>query len=265
MRMMTCNVRFSAATDGDDSWPYRKALCFDVIRSRAPDVVGFQEVMQDQLVELREAFPDYDWAGMTRSPGSRDVPNAIFYRREAFALVSAGGYWLSETPHVPGSSSWASADVRLANWVVLEDRSTGRELRVVNTHLDHVSQPARENQARLIAEDARAFPDAYAQVLTGDMNCDGRNAAIRILKEAGWRDSYEAVHGAGDPGPTYHEFRGPAHRSELGKIDWVFVRGAVRVLDAEIITDSRNGRYPSGGRYPSDHYFVSAEIELAAS
>jgi endonuclease/exonuclease/phosphatase family metal-dependent hydrolase len=257
MLVMTCNIRYSAAPDGDNAWPCRRELCFDVIRSRAPDVIGFQEVMRDQLIELRQALPYYDWAGMSRSPDSRDVPNPIFYRRGAFALISTGGYWLSERPHVPGSSSWASADVRLANWVILQDRDSGRELRIINTHLDHMSQPARENQARLIAEDARAFPDAYPQVLAGDMNCDGRNKAIGVLHDAGWHDTYEAVHGADDPGPTYHEFLGPEYLSELGRIDWVFVRGALRVLDAQIITDSRDGRYPS------DHYFVSAEIEVS--
>ena len=37
-------------------------------------------------------------------------------------------------------------------------------------------------------------------------------------------------------------------------MDWVFVRGAVTVKDAEVIDDSRDGRFPS------DHYFVSAKI-----
>ncbi|MBN1916358.1 MAG: endonuclease/exonuclease/phosphatase family protein [Verrucomicrobia bacterium] len=258
MLVMTCNIRYSAAPDGENDWPHRKALCFDAIASRAPDVICFQEMMRDQLVELREAFPGYDWNGTMRAPGSRDVPNAVFTRREVFVVTSSGGYWLSETPHVPGSSSWASADVRLANWVTIEERASGRELRIVNTHLDHVSQPARENQARLLAEDARAFDDAYPQILTGDMNCDARNPAIGILRQAGWRDTYEAVHGPDDPGPTLHEFLGPAHASDLGRIDWIFTRGNVRVLDAEIIRDSHEGRYPS------DHYFVSATLELVA-
>jgi len=256
MRVMTCNIRYSAAPDGDNAWPHRKALCIDVIQSREPDVICCQEVMRDQLAELRAAFADFDWTGMTRDAESRDVPNAIFYRREAFAPISMGGYWLSETPHVPGSSSWSSADVRLANWIRLEERATGRELRVVNTHLDHVSQPARENQARLIAEDTRAFPDECPQLLTGDMNCDAANKAVHTLIEGGWRDTYEAVHGTADPGHTFHEFQGPAHASEIGKMDWIFVRGSARILGAEIVTDSRDGRFPS------DHYFVTADLEL---
>lgn len=268
MRVMTCNIRYSAAPDGDNAWPHRKQLCIDVIGSRAPDIICCQEVMADQLAELRAALAAHDWCGMTRDAEGRDVPNPIFYRREAFALISTGGYWLSETPHVPGSSSWASYDVRLANWVRLIHRPSGTALRVVNTHLDCDSQQARENQARLIAEDTRAYPNDSPQILAGDMNCDARNEAIAILREAGWRDTYEAVHGTADPGFTFHKFQGPQCDSEVGKMDWIFVRGtlrgpaavrgrgAVRVLDAEIVTDSRDGRFPS------DHYFVTADVEI---
>ncbi len=253
---MTCNTRYSAAEDGENNWAHRKAFCFDVIRSRKPDIICFQEVMRDQLLDLQAAFPEFDSFGMAKAVVDEHVPNVIFYRRDMFARVSTGGYWLSKTPHVPGSSSWESADVRLANWIRLEDEASGRECRITNTHLDHISQPARENQARLISKDTRAFPEDYPQILVGDMNCDGRNPAIEILREAGWRDTYEAVHGTDDPGPTLHEFLGPAYVSEIGKMDWIFVRGDVRISGAEIITDSRDGRYPS------DHYFVSAQIKV---
>jgi endonuclease/exonuclease/phosphatase family metal-dependent hydrolase len=39
-------------------------------------------------------------------------------------------------------------------------------------------------------------------------------------------------------------------------MDWIFLKGRARVLDAQIIKDSHNGRFPS------DHYFVSAQISL---
>lgn len=34
--------------------------------------------------------------------------------------------------------------MRLVNWVRLRDRETGADFRFINTHLDHVSQTARE-------------------------------------------------------------------------------------------------------------------------
>ncbi|MDA0745948.1 MAG: endonuclease/exonuclease/phosphatase family protein [bacterium] len=259
MKVMTCNIRCYGADDGADNWVHRKGFCAEVIRSRSPQVVCVQEMWAEQFVDLAAALPEYEVFGIEDEPLSERPMNSIFYLKEVFRRVSAGGYWLSETPHVSGSSSWESRCVRLANWVRLEERASGMTFRVVNTHLDHIGQPARENQARCIVEDAAAYPEEYPQVLTGDLNCDGKNAAITTLRGGGWKDSYEAVHGTDDPGHTFHGFKGPAYESTVGKMDWVFVRGNVAVKDAEVIRDSE------GGRFPSDHYFVAAEIEIGGA
>jgi endonuclease/exonuclease/phosphatase family metal-dependent hydrolase len=256
MNILTCNVRYFGAKDGENGWVYRKGLCADVIRSRQPDVFCCQEVSVEQFADLSAVFPDYDSFGMVDEPVGRHPQNAIFYHRATYRRISAGGYWLSETPHIPGSRSWDSACVRLANWLRLEDRATGAEFRVINTHLDHVSQPARENQARLIVEDTAAYPAIYPQLLTGDMNADCTNACILTLKRGGWADTYAAVHGAENPGHTFHAFRGPSFVSQIGKMDWVFARGAVNVTAAEIVADARDGRFPS------DHYFVMATVDI---
>jgi endonuclease/exonuclease/phosphatase family metal-dependent hydrolase len=142
------------------------------------------------------------------------------------------------------------------NWLRLEDTATKSELRVVNTHLDHISQIAREQQARLIVEDTSVYQPDYAQILTGDMNCVALNKAIGILKAGGWQDTYAAIHGTENPGNTYHGFLGPGFEPEIGKIDWIFARGKLHVIDAQVIQDTHNGRYPS------DHYFVSTEVSL---
>lgn len=254
MKVMSCNVRTSLARDGENGWECRKELCGRVIRSREPDLIGFQEMSDIQCADLRRLLPAFESFGMADEPAGRRPQNAIFYRRDRFRLLSAGGYWLSKTPHVAGSRDWESACVRLANWVRLEELRSGAEFRLVNTHLDHVSQPAREGQAGLLVEDARAYPAAYPQILTGDFNADGANGAIAKLKAGGWRDSHEAVHGSVDPGPTFHAFKGPAFEGAEGKIDWIFTRGAVEVESAGIVRDAE------GGRFPSDHYFLLVDL-----
>ena len=183
--------------------------------------------------------------------------NTIFYRHDAFQLISQGGYSLSPTPHVPGPLGWDSACVRLAAWVRLIDKASGSEFRLVNTHLDHVGQLARENQARIVNEDAAAYPADYPHLLSGDMNCAAGNPAIDTFLKGGWQDTYAQVHGTDDPGATFHSFQGPNFNGDLGKIDWIFSHGAVRATGAEIIRDHNQGRYPS------DHYFVTTEVELA--
>ncbi len=256
MKVLTCNIRYFGADDGENNWPHRKELCAEVIHAQAPDIICFQEMCTEQFTDLSASLAEYCWFAVCDQPLGRRPPNCIFYRSKAYTVISASGYWLSEQPHVAGSKSWQSSCVRLANWVRLEDRATGTEFRVLNTHLDHISQAARENQARLLVEDSVAYPQDYPQILTGDMNCDFRNPAIDILKDGGWSDTYGCVHGAEYPGHTYHAFHGPRYDSKIGKMDWIFTRGKIAALDAGVITDSLNGRFPS------DHYFVSATLDV---
>jgi endonuclease/exonuclease/phosphatase family metal-dependent hydrolase len=256
MKVLTCNVRCLTAKDGPNQWQYRKELCCGILRAQAPEIFCCQEMSAQHHADLAAAFPEYDSYGLADAATGRNPTNAIFFRREAFTRLSAGGYWLSEQPHVPGSKSWDSNCVRLANWVRLVERASGVEFRVVNTHLDHLGQTARENQARIVNEDALAYPADYPQILTGDMNVDATNAVIGLFQSAGWADTYGAIHGPADPGHTFHQFLGPGYKARDGKIDWIFTRGHIRATAAAVIRDCQ------GERFPSDHYFVSATVAL---
>ena len=261
-KLLTCNVRGDVAEDAKagNSWAERKELCADVMRAQKADLICLQECQQVHLKHLKLRLPEFDTFALS-NPGPTAHPvNTIFFSRARYEMSSAGGFWLSETPHVAGSKSWNSTFSRLVNWVHLKERSSGKELRVWNTHLDHLGQVAREKQAEMILQASAVFPQALPQLLTGDFNCDAANPAIKLVQAAGWTDTYAAAHGPEDPGLTYHGFLGPrfgeqtSAEERLGKIDWIWCRGAVKVLGAEVIRDSRKGHYPS------DHYFVSAVV-----
>jgi endonuclease/exonuclease/phosphatase family metal-dependent hydrolase len=254
MRIMTCNIRTSLASDHDNNWGHRRDICVEVMLSRSPDIICCQEVQFCQFEYLLAHLPGYAWFGTGDTPGPVMPTNAMFYRTERFTMLSGGAYWLSETPHVCGSSSWDSKCVRLANWMRLADRETQSEFRVVNTHLDHMSAPARAGQAGVICEDTAAYADEYPQLLTGDMNADAAAPAIATFRSAGWRDTWEEAQGTEDPGPTFHNFLKPG--SKQPRIDWIFARGAVDCQDAEVIRDLPDGRCPS------DHYFLSADVQI---
>jgi len=254
MRILTCNVRYSAAADGDNNWDHRKELCLRVVRQQAADLIGCQEMSAEQQQFFAAGLPEYTWFGMVDRPQTDTPVNSIFYRADRFRVISAGGYWLSETPHLPGTRSWESAVVRLCNWLWLEERASGRQFRLANTHLDHVSQVARVRQIGMVLADAAAYAPEFPQILTGDLNCSAGNPAIQAILDAGWADTYQAVHGVLNPGSTFHAFLGPASNNQEGKIDWIFVRGNLKTSAAAIVTTQE------GGRFPSDHYFVSADV-----
>lgn len=264
MKILSCNIRRNMPEDeaAGNGWDARKGMCAEVIGAQRADVICLQECGNPRLRDLRSRLPEFDSFGLANPNAVFNPANAILFARKRYEMVSAGGFWLSETPHVAGTKSWDSASARFVNWVHLKERDSGLEFRVWNGHLDHIGQVARENQAQLIIQAAEALPEDLPQLLTGDFNADVSNPAIEVLKAGGWLDTYTAVHGPEEPGFTYHAFLGPTFAEERpnarvkGKMDFIFSRGAVKAVAAEIIRDGRDGRYPS------DHYFVSAEVTL---
>ena len=262
LRIMNCNIRVALASDCEtgNGWESRKELCGETIAACQPDVICFQECKREQLQDLTQYLPHYrSFAQALAEPPFHPV-NGILFAKSRFTMLSGGGFSLSETPHIAGSKSWDSALPRFVNWVFLHDRRSKKSVRIWNTHFDHKGQRAREEAARLIVEASNAYPDDTCQLLSGDLNADASNAAIKSITDGGWIDTYAATHGHTDPGFTFHRFLGPKYgevkKNPLGKIDWIFSRGPVKTLAAEIIRKGRDGRYPS------DHYFVVADVLL---
>lgn len=267
-KILSCNIRVALPQDEEKGvgWSHRKELAIEVIQSRQPDIICLQEVLREQDQDMKEAFPDFFTFGFDGPEMDTQPPegyhgiakNTIMFSRERYDLISTGCYWLSETPQIGGSKSWGTARARHANWVRLKEHDTQKEFRVLNTHFDHVAQSAREKQAEMIVTESAQYPEEFPQILAGDFNQSASNPAIEIIKKGQWIDSYADIHGPEDPGFTGHGFRG--HEKEKdgkgSKIDFIFSRGKVTALDAGIIKDHKDGFYPS------DHYFISAEVTI---
>jgi endonuclease/exonuclease/phosphatase family metal-dependent hydrolase len=262
--VLSCNVRVDVPADAKtgDSWAQRREMCADIIQAQHADLIGLQEAQAAHLDYLKSRMPEYDTYALSHANDYFHPIDAIFFRRDRYELISCGGFWLSETPHIAASKGWDTANPRLCNWVHLRERNSKKEFRYWNTHLDHKGQKAREHGALMICEASAVFPKELPQILTGDMNARSTNPAIKNYIDGGWLDIYSAVNGPKDPGFTAHGFRGAKNPPNgpdgkpKGRIDWIFSRGPVKPLASKIIKDSRNGHYPS------DHYFVSADVAI---
>ncbi len=252
MRVMTANVRNADRADDGHAWDVRKDACTRVIAACAPDVLGLQEATIEQVEAVAAAMPDHTWLGLRQNPLGHPR-NAVLIHR-SFTVTDRGGYWLSPTPHVPGSIGWDARYPRHVNWVVLAGPDGGH-WRVSNTHLDHECAQARAGAARLLAEDTAAWPTESPQVLMGDFNTVAGSAPLTTLECAGWRDAWAAAHpDQPDSGPTRHGF-GRAASAHPQRIDWIMVRGPTNVHACEVVRDRPDGMWPS------DHYFMWADVE----
>jgi endonuclease/exonuclease/phosphatase family metal-dependent hydrolase len=272
VRIMTFNIRYGTANDGENRWPNRRQMVIDVIRDHKSDVVGLQEALKFQIDEIVEAVPGLGMVGVGRDDGkTKGEYSAILYDRDRFRMDDSETFWLSDTPDVPGSITWGNACTRICTWARLVEKKTGKAFYAFNLHLDHVSQPSMERSAALVAQRIRSreHPDPF--VLTGDFNVGETNSVILYLKGktrlggGGERehanpvpmvDTFRVAHpDAGDVG-TFNRFKG----NRTGeKIDYIFAPPGVKVIEANILYDNVNGRYPS------DHFPVTARLRLPSA
>lgn len=258
LSVITYNIRYGTANDGDDRWERRRDLAVDVLRRHAPDVVGLQEALRFQIDEIRGALPAFGEIGVGRDDGKeKGEYSAILYRTDRLRLDDGGTFWLSDTPEVPGSRSWGNSITRICTWARFIEVRTGIAFYVFNVHLDHQSQPSRVESSRLLARRiaSRAHPDPA--IVTGDFNAGEDNPAVVHLKgdEPGCRlvDTFRVLHADAVGVGTFHGFKGGTTGQ---KIDYVLVPSWVRTLEAAIIRDA------SDGRYPSDHFPVVAKVRV---
>ncbi len=267
-RIMTCNIRITGLADDapfpDRVWENRRDLCVKTVKKQKPDIFCLQEVIYDSYSWFVDKFgKDYyvfGFVGPEMDPWTEGYhyigKNVIFFRKSRFKWISSGTYWLSETPTIAGSMSWGTNRARHCNWVRIMDRKTGQEMRIVNTHLDHRSDPARREQIRMIVEECSQYSPDMPQILCGDFNAGIESAPIQYIRSRNeWSEMYEDVHGHVEAGPTYHGFQGEKRKGGH-RIDFIFHSGPVETLDAVIVKDHE------GDKYPSDHYFMAADFRI---
>lgn len=261
LRVMSFNVRLSAGKDGDNAWPKRTELFFATISAYGPDLIGFQEVLADQHDAITARLTDYGFSGDARDDGKRKGEwSNIGYRKTRFTLVDSGTFWLSETPEIPGSKSWDAALTRICSWVRLRETATGQEFVYANTHFDHVGKIARAEASKVISQRVSAIAAGVPALLTGDLNINEDNPAYSVFVKPTtpgairWIDSFRTLHPQRSPEEaSFHGFKGGTKGS---RIDFVFH------TDHWVATAAAIDRTSKDGRYPSDHYPVTATVKL---
>ena len=255
IKVMSFNVRYGTANDGENRWDNRKHLVVMAIKQFDPDIVGTQEMMRFQADHIAENLTAYRYYGTGREPGNENGEECgVFVRASRYDVLELRHFWLSETPDEPGSKSWDSSLPRMATWLRLRDKQTGSDLFVVNTHFDHRGKEAREKSAQLIHHRLSQFDSTVPIILTGDFNAAVNSPPHRALTKPGdtfsLRDSYRVLHPEETENTgTFNGFRG---RRGGARIDWILFSPNLEVVEAEI--DAFN----VDGKYPSDHFPVRA-------
>jgi endonuclease/exonuclease/phosphatase family metal-dependent hydrolase len=262
LTVVSFNIRFGTASDGDNHWDKRREFLVETIKTLNPDLLGTQETLGFQRDYLAKELAEYDYSGVGRDDGKEaGEMMALYYRRARFEKLDGGHFWLSETPDVVGSKSWDSSLPRMVTWVKLRDRNQANSPNILflNTHFDHRGPTARLESAKLIRQKTVDLGKDCCVVVTGDFNADQQSPPYEALfgalnsQQAPVIDTYRAVHA--ERKANEGTFSGFSPSQTAGaRIDWIGVSRDWKVQSAAIDRTARDGRTPS------DHFAVTATL-----
>jgi endonuclease/exonuclease/phosphatase family metal-dependent hydrolase len=243
----------------DGSWPIRRALVLDLLRSEQPDVVGLQEVASHPTVEegRNTATQLAEALGWSALYARDDGPPEADGRVNGLAIISP--HPLHELACLPLPDRGGRED-RLC--LVAEARTSDGPLIFMTSHFALAGsvteeRAVRDESVRRILAFCRSLPCGAPVVLCGDLNTVPALRPVRCLTGAealdgergAFRDAGAAV--AGTAIATMPS------QDPVVAIDYVLVQNA-RVLGCRAI-----GAPDAEGYFPSDHLGLVADLDLS--
>jgi endonuclease/exonuclease/phosphatase family metal-dependent hydrolase len=257
-RAATFNIKYIVDPDGLPKWEARRDAVTDVLQAMDADIIGFQEMETFAGSKFNKVSRHMDWI-MQTVPGYKAAAfgdpevfpstQPILYRAERFEMLDQGWFYYSTTPDLIYSRSFDGGFDYYCSTARLRDRATGKTLLVFNVHTDIRSFGNRRGAIKMIAERVQKALDSGETVLVlGDFNTGRFTSNMRLLKQAGLKGTDLLT-------PTFHLGAGLGVPPAIDHL--LHSAGLERLGNAEVHKNRKNGRYPS------DHYPVSAVYEFA--
>lgn len=253
MQMVSFNLRHVWDEDGTNSFVHRAVGIYDKIIKEMPEVIMFQEMREGNLKVMERLLPEYKFYGHFRDADYMGEGVFTAVLDEKVQAIGMDSYWLSPTPYVPGSRFENQSECpRTCLSLKIRDKETNKVFRVLNTHLDHISDAARIEGIRLVLD--RTYEDMQKEklptILGGDFNARPDSETIKYCNEYDKLKMYDVTDKID---ATFHDFG-----KRAVKIDYIFVTEDVKngVGDVYIWDECVNGIYLS------DHYPVCMELNV---
>lgn len=260
LRVMTFNIRLNTASDSLNAWPYRKDNVASQILFHKIELLGVQEALHDQMMDLQQRLPQFKYVGGGRDDGkTKGEYSSIFYDSTKLQLLSSNMFWLSETTNVAGSKGWDAAITRIVTWAKFKDRRSNKIFFAFNTHFDHMGKIARRESAKLVLQKVKEIAGSTPAVITGDFNAEPTDEPIQVIVDknnplhlSDSKELSQTLHYG--PTGTFTGFQSKERNDQ--PIDYIFLKGSWKVLSHATISQTWMGRFAS------DHFSVMAELLL---
>ena len=232
-----------------DRWPERLPLILADMAALQPDLLGLQEVVfvmqQDRIIG---AAGEGQYTALRGWAGRPEYGNSLLVR----------------SPLTARDHERLDLGLQRSAHRVVLDLPGGGSVLVAVTHLHHVpaDEAAREGQAAALVDWLAAAPPTDAVIVMGDFNAEPVEPTYAGMTAAGFRSAFAEANGA-EPDVTWPSgLQAPAMDTDgpPGCLDYIWVRGAIRVTSARIVFD--RPQPDDATLYPSDHLGIAAQLEV---
>ncbi len=252
VEVVSFNIRYGTPGDGENKWKSRRDRVFSIFKKYKEGIIATQEALPLQIDEILEEVPQLDVVYRSRTEKDKaGESNAIFYNKKIWRVVNHETFWLSETPEKPASKSWGNSLPRISTQVIFQHRTSGKTIKILNTHLDRSSNNSRVRSVELILRTLMTETDATPTVLLGDFNAEFDDDIIVRIKEF-FKDAFT---GNELEGCTFHGWNGGSH---CPRVDYIFYAESQRLN----LKNFKIDQWKSKQLYPSDHYPLVATFDL---
>ena len=252
--VMSFNVRYGSADDGDYVWANRRNACYAMVNTLRPVLMGVQECQKTQRDDLSAHITGYESIGRSRDNTENGEQMAIFYQPDSVSITNWGTFWLAEGAPTTPTKHPSAGHYRCATWAKVKHLRTLKEFYYINTHLD--------------LEGVRDFE---LSVILGWIN-DHCRPEDTVVMTADWNESddseiFDQIYNANPPflnarrtaktGDSYGTFNGFKNYTSSTRIDHVFYRGFS--VCTKFVTVRQKWE---GLQFISDHYPVYAILKF---
>lgn len=250
--VVSFNIRYGTPGDGENKWKSRRSRVMTIFNKYKDGIIATQEALPLQIDEILDEVSQFDVVFRSRTvEEKKGESNAIFFNKKVWKLVENETFWFSDTPSEPATRSWGNTLPRIATIAILEYKSSGKKIRLLNAHLDHRSDYSRQRSVELLLRKLMTEVEPMPTIMLGDFNETPEGENIARIEEY-FTDTY-----SGDEleGCTYHNWNGGSH---CDRIDYIFYQKSEELKLLNFTIDRWKNKY----FYPSDHYPIVAKFSF---
>ncbi len=246
LSVMSYNIRFGSANDGENNWDKRKEKLVALLSYYEAPLIGIQEAQKFQIDYILQNMPNYKAIGKPREYRDLAEYSCILYNANEYKVLEDQTLWLSQTP-MQMSKGWDAVCYRIVTYGLFQNRKTKQKLWFLNTHFDHQGIEARNNSANFLSTLIQQLQTQkkVSVILSGDFNATLADTCLQTLKDnlyVAFEQSKTKPYGNSG---TWNAFDFQKQPTE--QIDHIFFdkNSSITVQKYHTIDDFYNFKYPS--------------------